>query len=75
MKARTPLIISGSNNKVNSTYAQINKIIKIFLAEKHDDLFSIEEKQKSVSLSEHGQSVIEKILLNNNLIKSAGRYI
>ena len=71
-EARTPLIISGSNNKVNSTYAQINKIIKIFLGEKHDDLFSIEEKQKSVSLSEHGQSVIEKILLNNNLIKSAG---
>ena len=71
-EARTPLIISGSNNKVNSTYAQINKIIKIFLAEKHDDLFSIEEKQKSVSLSEQGQSVIEKILLNNNLIKSAG---
>ena len=71
-EARTPLIISGSNNKVNSTYAQINKIIKIFLGEKHDDLFSIEEKQKSVSLSEQGQSVIEKILLNNNLIKSAG---
>ena len=71
-EARTPLIISGSNNKINSTYAQINKIIKIFLAEKHDDLFSIEEKQKSVSLSEQGQSVIEKILLNNNLIKSAG---
>ena len=71
-EARTPLIISGSNNKVNNTYAQINKIIKIFLAEKDDNLFSVEEKQKSVSLSEQGQSVIEKILLNNNLIKSAG---
>ena len=32
-EARTPLIISGSNNKVNTTYAQINKIIKIFLAD------------------------------------------
>tara|TARA_B100001063_G_scaffold120742_1_gene112735 strand:- start:5056 stop:7614 length:2559 start_codon:yes stop_codon:yes gene_type:complete len=71
-EARTPLIISGSNNKVNTTYAQINKIIKIFLADKEDGLFSVEEKQKSVSLSEHGQTVIEKILLNNNLIKSAG---
>jgi len=71
-EARTPLIISGSNNKVNNTYAQINKIIKIFLAEKNDDLFSIEEKQKSVSLTEYGQSLIEKILLNNNLIQSAG---
>ncbi len=71
-EARTPLIISGSNNKVNNTYAKINKIIKIFLSEKNDDLFSIEEKQKSVSLTEHGQSLIEKILLNNNLIESAG---
>ena len=71
-EARTPLIISGSNNKVNNTYAKVNKIIKIFLAEKNDDLFSIEEKQKSVSLTEHGQSLIEKILLNNNLIESAG---
>ena len=42
------------------------------MAEQNDDLFSIEEKQKSVSLSEHGQSLIEKILLNNNLIESAG---
>ena len=71
-EARTPLIISGSNNKVNNTYAQINKIIKIFLSEKNDDLFSIEEKQKSVSLTEHGQSLIEEILLNNKLIESAG---
>ena len=71
-EARTPLIISGSNNKVNNTYAQINKIIKIFLAKKEDNLFSVEEKQKSVSLSEQGQSAIEKILLNNNLIKSVG---
>ena len=71
-EARTPLIISGSNNKINNTYSQINKIIKIFLAEKDDNLYSIEEKQKSVSLTERGQSVIEKILLNNNLIQSAG---
>ena len=71
-EARTPLIISGSNNKINNTYSQINKIIKIFLAERDDNLYSIEEKQKSVSLTERGQSVIEKILLNNNLIQSAG---
>ena len=71
-EARTPLIISGSNNKVNNTYAKINKIIKLFLNEKDKDLYSVEEKQKSVSLTEHGQSIIEKILLDNNLITSAG---
>jgi len=70
-EARTPLIISGSNNKINNTYAKINKIIKIFLNKNDIDLYSIEEKQKSVSLSEKGQSVIEKILLDNNLIKSS----
>ena len=48
-EARTPLIISGSNNKVNNTYAKINKIIKIFLNKNDIDLYSIEEKQKSVS--------------------------
>jgi preprotein translocase subunit SecA len=70
-EARTPLIISRSNNKINNTYAKINKIIKIFLNKNDIDLYSIEEKQKSVSLSEKGQSVIEKILLDNNLIKSS----
>lgn len=70
-EARTPLVISGSNNKVNDTYAKINKIIKIFLNKDDNDLYSIEEKQKSVSLSEKGQSTIENILLDNNLIKSS----
>jgi len=70
-EARTPLIISGSNNKINNTYAKINKIIKIFLNKNDTNLYSIEEKQKSVSLSEMGQSAIEKILLDNNLIKSS----
>ena len=70
-EARTPLIISGSNNKINNTYAKINKIIKIFLNKNDTDLYSIEEKQKSVALSEMGQSAIEKILLDNNLIKSS----
>jgi preprotein translocase subunit SecA len=69
-EARTPLIISGSNNKINNTYAKINKIIKIFLTKNDLDLYSVEEKQKTVSLSEKGQSAIEKILLDNNLIKS-----
>jgi preprotein translocase subunit SecA len=69
-EARTPLIISGSNNKVNNTYAKINNIIKIFLNKNDNDSFSIEEKQKSVSLTEKGQSIIEEILLDKNLIKS-----
>ena len=70
-EARTPLIISGSNNKTNNTYSVINKVIKKFLANDNNDYYNLEEKQKSVSLSEEGQSVIESLLLSNNLIESS----
>ena len=45
-EARTPLIISGSNNKINNTYLSINKVINKFLSGKNDDYYSVEEKQK-----------------------------
>lgn len=70
-EARTPLIISGSNNKINKTYLSINKVINKFLSGKNDDYYSVEEKQKSVSLTELGQSVIEDLLLSNKLIESS----
>ena len=71
-EARTPLIISGSNNKINNTYFSINKVINKFLStNKKDDYYNVEEKQKSVSLTELGQSVIEDLLLSNKLIKSS----
>ncbi len=70
-EARTPLIISGSNNKVNNTYSHINLAIKSFLKNNDKDLYIIEEKQKSVSLTEKGQSLIEKILLSNKLIETS----
>ena len=70
-EARTPLIISGSNNKTNNTYSVINKIIKKFLSENNTNYYNLEEKQKSVSLTEEGQSVIENLLLTTNLIQSS----
>ena len=70
-EARTPLIISGSNNKTNNTYSKVNQIIKKFLSNKSDDYYNLEEKQKSVSLTEEGQSVIEDLLLSNKLIESS----
>ena len=70
-EARTPLIISGSNNKTNNTYSVINKIINKFLSTNNTSYYSLEEKQKSVSLTEEGQSVIENLLLSNNLIQSS----
>ena len=70
-EARTPLIISGSNNKTNNTYTKINKIIIQFIQKKDKNLFNIEEKQKSVALTESGQSVIEELLLSNKLINES----
>tara|TARA_B100000035_G_scaffold315479_1_gene336790 strand:+ start:24 stop:2606 length:2583 start_codon:yes stop_codon:yes gene_type:complete len=70
-EARTPLIISGSNNKTNNTYSVINKIINKFLLNNNTSYYNLEEKQKSVSLTEEGQSVIENLLLSNNLIESS----
>ena len=70
-EARTPLIISGSNNKTNNTYSSINKIIRKFLSDNNTNYYNLEEKQKSVSLTEEGQSVIENLLLSTNLIQSS----
>ena len=70
-EARTPLIISGSNNKSNDTYGKINKIINLFLQKKDKDLYTIEEKQKSVALTEAGQSIIEELLLSNKFISKS----
>ena len=61
-EARTPLIISGSNNKTNNTYSIINKIINKFLTYNDNNYYNLEEKQRSVSLTEEGQSVIEELL-------------
>ncbi len=69
-EARTPLIISGSNNKINKIYSVINKIIQSFLSIDGDN-YTLEEKQKSVSLTEEGQSQVEKLLLKNRLIESS----
>ena len=70
-EARTPLIISGSSNKTNNTYSVINKIIQKFLAKNNSSYYNLEEKQKSVSLTEEGQSIIENLLLSSNLIQSS----
>jgi len=69
-EARTPLIISGSNNKTNKMYSLINKVIENFLLIDGNN-YTLEEKQKTVSLTEDGQSQVEKLLLKHSLIKSS----
>ena len=75
-EARTPLVISGSASETGNLYLKINKITQSLINKNMEDsLYKIDEKQKSVSLSEEGHSLVENLLINNNLLtKSESLY-
>ncbi len=63
-EARTPLIISGPTEDSTDKYFHINRIIPRLRGETD---FTIEEKSKTVVLTEDGVSKVEKLLRVNNL--------
>ena len=63
-EARTPLIISGPAEKSTSLYYQVNSIIPGLKAERH---YTIDEKAKTVVLTEEGVAHSEKVLKVDNL--------
>jgi preprotein translocase subunit SecA len=63
-EARTPLIISGPSEESTDKYYQIDKIIPIL---KRDEDFQIEEKTKTVALTESGVKKVEHALHVDNL--------
>ena len=63
-EARTPLIISGPSEESTDKYYKINQIIPPL---KKGSDFDIEEKTRSVSLTEGGVAKAEKLLNLNNL--------
>ena len=63
-EARTPLIISGSKEESTEKYHHINRIIPQL---KKDIHFTMEEKSKTVSLTEKGNSRVEELLKIKNL--------
>ncbi|EMG36010.1 protein translocase subunit secA [Desulfocurvibacter africanus PCS] len=63
-EARTPLIISGQAEKSTSMYGRINSIVPKL---ERDKDFSVDEKGKSVSLTEEGVTHAEEILGVENL--------
>mgnify|MGYP001162355139 FL=1 len=70
-EARTPLIISGSAKQTGNLYLKIGKITNDLIKKnKNNQLYSLDEKQKSASLTESGHSEIEKMLVSSNLIRS-----
>jgi preprotein translocase subunit SecA len=63
-EARTPLIISGPAEASTDKYAAVNSIIPHLKREVH---FTMEEKSKTASLTEEGNSKVEELLQVENL--------
>jgi preprotein translocase subunit SecA len=63
-EARTPLIISGPAESSTDKYYEVNKVIPHL---KRDVHFTMEEKTKTASLTEEGNSKVEELLKIGNL--------
>ncbi len=63
-EARTPLIISGPTDENTDKYYKINRVIPGLKKEQH---YTIDEKARSVVLTEDGVSRVEKALNSPNL--------
>jgi preprotein translocase subunit SecA len=69
-EARTPLIISGPLDDRSEFYNTIDKFIPQL--DKTD--YELDEKQRSVNLSESGMSKMEQVLKDANLLKADSLY-
>ncbi|TVZ39995.1 preprotein translocase subunit SecA [Alteromonadaceae bacterium 2753L.S.0a.02] len=78
-EARTPLIISGAAEDSSVLYQAINKLIPNLKrqpeapeGEEPAELghFTIDEKMRSIELTEDGHQLVEDLLTQNNLLKS-----
>ncbi|MBU4261161.1 MAG: preprotein translocase subunit SecA [Proteobacteria bacterium] len=63
-EARTPLIISGPSEMSTELYHHVNKIIPQFEKDEH---YEIDEKAKSLAMTEEGVALGEKLLNVENL--------
>jgi len=63
-EARTPLIISAPSVTSGSAYAQYSKVVRNLKKEQH---FEVDEKRKTVILTDEGVEKVEKILGIGNL--------
>jgi preprotein translocase subunit SecA len=64
-EARTPLIISGQAEESTDKYVTVNRVIPNLL--KKDKYYTLDEKARSVSLTEDGIAAAEELLTVSNL--------
>ncbi|MBP2313634.1 preprotein translocase subunit SecA [Azospirillum soli] len=69
-EARTPLIISGPSTDSSEMYVQVDRLIPQLT---RDD-YELDEKNRTVSLSEAGQEHMEQLLTEAGLLKTGGLY-
>lgn len=77
-EARTPLVISGPSDNTSSLYCKINKLVCNIIRNNTDSLnssdhskyFLVDEKSKQVILTETGLILIEKLLIDSNIMDS-----
>jgi preprotein translocase subunit SecA len=69
-EARTPLIISGPTDDKSELYMSVNAIVKDLVPEDYE----VDEKQRSVVLTEDGTEKIERLLENAGLLHGSNLY-
>ncbi|MCV2525773.1 MAG: preprotein translocase subunit SecA, partial [Candidatus Lightella neohaematopini] len=77
-EARTPLVISGTSKNNTSLYKKINKLISTLKYQEKEDSYksygnghyTIDKKTKQVHLTERGLVLIEKLLVQSNILDS-----
>jgi preprotein translocase subunit SecA len=70
-EARTPLIISGQGERSSDKYKLINELIPRLRKEEH---YTVDEKAHSVTLTDDGVEVAEKLLSGLGAIKGGNLY-
>ena len=76
-EARTPLIISGAAEDSSELYRAMNKLIPKLSEQIENEEgevetaghYKIDEKNRQIELTEDGHELIEKMLIENNLLK------
>ncbi|MEO8176988.1 MAG: preprotein translocase subunit SecA, partial [Sphingomicrobium sp.] len=69
-EARTPLIISGPTDDKSELYMSVDALVKTLVAEDYE----LDEKQKSVVLTEDGTEKAERLLEDGGLIEGRNLY-
>lgn len=69
-EARTPLIISGMIQDSASQYKSVNRVIQYFVPEDYD----VDEKHKTVILTDRGNEHAEEILKQLGILTEGGLY-